>query len=290
MLPEISVSGQEKLKQTSILVVGAGGLGCSVLQYLTAAGIGTIGIVDFDKIDESNLQRQVLYSTDEVGKSKVDSAINRLSMQNPNVKFVSHFLRMTNLNALDIIKSYDIIIDGTDNFQTRYLINDACVLLNKILVYGSVYRFEGQVSVFNYAKEKEERGPNYRCLFPQPSAPEMAPNCSEIGVLGVLPGIIGALQANEAIKIICSIGNVLSGQLLTFNALTMEFFTVEFERNKLISETTPATIADFKKMDYDSFCNNVSSENIKNISSDALNELIERQKSSIQLFLTLLQR
>ncbi|WP_066225692.1 HesA/MoeB/ThiF family protein [Formosa haliotis] len=213
-LEDIGDKGQNKLKSAKVLVVGAGGLGCPILQYLTAAGVGTIGIIDHDTVDQSNLQRQILYSFDDIGKFKVSCAISKLERLNRFVKFKAYIERLTKANALKIFKSYDIIVDGTDNFNTRYLVNDAAVLSEKPVVFGSIFKFEGQVSVYNY-----KNGPTYRCLFPKP--PEDALNCEEAGVLGVLPGIIGCLQANEVIKMICEIGEVLSGKLLVLNTLTM---------------------------------------------------------------------
>ncbi|MCE9539197.1 MAG: HesA/MoeB/ThiF family protein, partial [Bacteroidetes bacterium] len=187
LLPEIGMGGQEKIKSAKVLVIGAGGLGCPALQYLTAMGIGEIGIVDFDKVEESNLQRQILYSVEDIGKLKTEAAISRLSKQNPFVKFNSYPVPLDNQNALDFFSRYDLIIDGTDNFATRYLVNDACVLLNKPLISRSIYKFEGQVSVLNYTGSDGHTGPTYRCLFPSPPPLGSIPNCSEIGVLGVLP-------------------------------------------------------------------------------------------------------
>ena len=283
LLPEIGMEGQKKLKYTSVLIIGAGGLGCPAMQYLTAAGIGTIGIVDFDSVDETNLQRQVLYTIDDIGKPKVECAIHRLSRLNPFVKFVPYYLQLTNKNAINIIKNYDIIIDGSDNFVTRYLVNDACVLLNKPLVYGSIYKFEGQVSVFNYSKNGEEKGPTYRCLFPNPPAPESSPTCSETGVLGVLPGIIGTLQANEAIKISAGIGDVLSGQLSIINALTMQFYSIAFERNKAMIESAPSNLEQYIDFDYGSFCNSEKPKNVNEITSEELNNLINQNRNAIQI-------
>lgn len=282
LLPEVGISGQLKLKKSSVLIIGAGGLGCPVLQYLTAAGIGTIGIVDFDKVEESNLQRQILYSIDDIGQSKVDSAIQRLSRLNPFVRFVAHNLQLTNQNAIDVLKDYDIIVDGTDNFTTRYLVNDACILLNKPLIYGSVYKFEGQVSVFNYHHANEDPGPTYRCLFPEPPSAEVSQNCSELGVLGILPGLIGIMQANEVIKIITGIGEVLSGRLYTINALTMQFYVINLCRNKSLSGSMPSDVIQYKKTDYDSFCNSKAIL-INEISSNELSNLLENNRSSVQI-------
>ncbi len=281
LLPEIGIAGQEKLKRAKVLVIGAGGLGCPVLQYLTAAGIGTLGIVDFDKVDVSNLQRQILYGVDDIGKAKVDRAIHRLSGQNPFVKFVAHAVQLNNQNALEIIKEYDLVIDGTDNFPTRYLVNDACVLLNKSLVYGSINRFEGQVSVFNYSSGPEKKGPTYRCLFPNPPAAIDVPNCSEAGVLGVLPGIVGTFQANEAIKIITGIGEVLSGKLFLINALSMQNYTIAFERDETVAESV--SLEQFKKNDYELFCNGSPSTASREITATELHQLLAKDRTAIQL-------
>ncbi len=253
-LPELGKGGQQKLKQAKVLVVGAGGLGCAVLQYIVAAGVGKIGIVDFDTVSGSNLQRQVLYTSEDVGKQKVDCAIKYLSKLNEYVELQGFSVELNNKNAIEIFNQYDIVIDGTDNYATRYLINDACVLLDKPLVYGAVYRFEGQVSVFNHVNVNQN-GPTYRCLFPEPPAGEALVNCTETGVLGVLPGMIGIMQANEAIKIITGIGEPLSGKLVVINGLTMKFDTVLFERNEDVLSAMPTSIQSFKKYDYQLFCN-----------------------------------
>ncbi len=226
LLPEIGIAGQEKLKQAKVLIIGAGGLGSPSSLYLAAAGIGTLGIVDFDLIDATNLQRQVLYDTDAVGKSKVQMAKERLSRLNPEITIRMHDQRFSASTAKELIAAYDIVIDGTDNFSTRYLVNDACVLMNKPNVYGSIFRFEGQSSVFSYAG-----GPCYRCLFPEPPEGDAIPNCAEGGVLGVIAGIIGCIQANECIKIICSIGKTLKGRLLLFDSLAMSFDELKIDRN-----------------------------------------------------------
>lgn len=214
ILPEIGIAGQQKLGKASILVIGAGGLGCPLLMYLAGAGIGHIGLIDNDVVDESNLHRQVLYHMADIGKYKADVAAARLKLFNPDVRFSSYPIRLNSQNAADLIARYDLIIDGSDNFPTRYLVNDTCVGLKKPLVFGSIFQFEGQVSVFNY-----NGGPDYRSIYPEPPLPDEVPNCAESGVIGPLPGIIGSLMANEAIKIICGFGEVLSGQLLIFNAL-----------------------------------------------------------------------
>ena len=254
LLPEIGNKGQELLCSAKVLVIGAGGLGCPVLQYLTAAGVGVIGIVDFDRVEESNLQRQVLYWVDDIGKCKAETAVVKLSKQNPLVKFNSYNLYLNNENALDIIKDYDIVVDGTDNFATRYLINDVCVFLNKPFVYGSVDRFAGQVSVFNHTGKDGIKGPTYRCIFPVPPSSESALNCSESGVLGVLPGIIGTLQANEIIKIITGAGEILSGKLLLVDALGINFTTLEVKRTEEGISNVPQKAEAFSQMDYAYLC------------------------------------
>ena len=265
ILPEIGIEGQQKLKQAKVLVIGAGGLGCPVLQYLIAAGVGTIGIVDFDRVEESNLQRQILYSTGDIGKYKVEVAKEKLSKQNPFVKIITYCQLLTATNALEIISNYEIIVDGSDNFATRYLVNDACVILNKSLVFGSIFKFQGQLSVFNY-----KGGPTYRCLYPEPPADGEIPNCAEIGVMGVLPGIIGALQANEVIKIIVGVGEVLSGKLLTFDSLTVQFNTFDIAVN-------PENIKINKLIDYELFCGS-----IKEITAEELKQKI-KLKEDFQL-------
>lgn len=214
ILPELGIEGQQKLKQAKVLMVGAGGLGCPVLQYLVAGGVGTIGIVDNDDVDLSNLHRQILYNIADTGRNKAVAAKEKLELLNPFVHIAAYPVRLSEDNIHDIVRSYDIIIDGSDNFPTRYLVNDACVQLNKPLVFGSIFKFEGQVSVFNY-----HNGPHYRHLFPEAPSSIDVPNCADIGVIGVLPGMVGTYMANEAIKIICNMGNILSGSLLCINAL-----------------------------------------------------------------------
>jgi len=225
-LPEVAFEGQKRLKAGRVLCVGAGGLGSPLALYLAAAGVGTIGIVDFDTVDESNLQRQILHGTKDVGRSKLDSAEDRLRDVNPHVAVIKHASRLSSSNALDILSDYDVVVDGTDNFPTRYLVNDACVLLGKPNVYGSVFRWEGQASVFGI-----DGGPCYRCLFREPPPPGLVPNCAEGGVVGVLPGIIGSLQALETIKLLLGKGDVLAGRLLIFDALGMEWREVALRRN-----------------------------------------------------------
>jgi len=248
IIPEVGLKGQKKLKSASVLIVGAGGLGSPLAFYLTAAGVGRIGIVDFDVVDFSNLQRQIIHTTKDVGRSKLESAREKLSALNPNVKIETYETRLTSENALEIIKDYDIVVDGTDNFPTRYLVNDACVLLKKPNVYGSIFRFEGQVSVF-YA----EKGPCYRCLYQEPPPPGLVPSCAEGGVLGVLPGIIGTLQALEVIKLILGVGRPLIGRLLLFDALKMSFRELKLRKNPNcpVCGENP-TIKEL--IDYEAFC------------------------------------
>lgn len=227
ILNEVGREGQEKLKASRVLLIGSGGLGSPLALYLVAAGVGVVGIVDFDRVDESNLQRQILHGTEQVGMLKVDSAKKRLNDLNPFVEVVTHEVRLSSQNALSILKDYDLVIDGTDNFATRYLVNDACVILGKPNVYGSIFRFEGQVSLF----DPGDSGPCYRCLYPDPPPPSMVPSCAEGGVLGVLPGVIGTLQATEAVKFLLGTGQSLNGRLLTFDALKMKFREMKFRRN-----------------------------------------------------------
>ncbi|MGB2129446.1 MAG: molybdopterin-synthase adenylyltransferase MoeB [Flavicella sp.] len=227
ILDKIGKKGQLKLKKSKVLVIGAGGLGCPILQYLTAAGVGTIGLIDNDTVSRSNLQRQILYTTEDIGKLKTNCAVRRLQQLNPFVNFKTYKALLTVENAIELFSQYDIIVDGSDNFQTRYLSNDAAILTKKPLVYGAIYKFEGQVSVFNY-----NNGPSYRCLFPTPPSANSIPNCSDIGVLGVLPGIIGTLQANEVLKIICELNGILSGKLLTLNSLSLQQNILQFSKTK----------------------------------------------------------
>jgi sulfur-carrier protein adenylyltransferase/sulfurtransferase len=226
IMPEVGMDGQLKLKQAKVLCIGAGGLGSPLALYLAAAGVGTIGIVDFDVVDFTNLQRQVIHDTDDVGRPKLDSAKETIADINPNVEVIPYETRLTSENALELFKDYDVIADGTDNFPTRYLVNDACVLLGKPNVYASIFRFEGQASVF-YAQE----GPCYRCLYPEPPPPGLVPSCAEGGVLGVLPGIMGSLQALETIKMILGKGRPLIGRLLLFDALNLKFRELKLHKN-----------------------------------------------------------
>jgi len=275
IIPEFGIEGQRKLKHTKVLVVGTGGLGAPLLQYLTAAGIGTIGIVDFDVVEDSNLQRQVLFSTADIGRPKVEAAADRLRGQNPHVKFELYNERLTSDNALRIFADYDIIADGTDNFPTRYLVNDAAVKLGKVNVYASIFRFEGQVSVFNYRDENGEYGPNFRDLFPAPPPPGLVPSCAEGGVIGVLPGIIGSLQANEVIKIASGVGEPLSGRLFTFDASA--FSTQIFKLTKSTDHAyRTANAADIELIDYVEFCGLNAPSEEEEIGSISVQQLSEK--------------
>ena len=247
VLPNVGAEGQERLKRARVLVVGAGGLGSPVALYLAAAGVGTIGLVDFDVVDVTNLQRQLLHGTADVGRTKLDSARDRLRDVNPNVQVVPHAVRLSSTNAMEILAGYDLVVDGTDNFATRYLVNDACVLLGIPNVYGSIFRFEGQASVFATAD-----GPCYRCLFPEPPPPDSIPNCAEGGVIGVLPGMVGTIQAAEALKLILNIGRPLAGRLLLIDALTMEYRTMRIQRDPGCPACGTRTITTL--IDYDQFC------------------------------------
>ncbi|KAL3920412.1 MAG: hypothetical protein SGPRY_005260, partial [Prymnesium sp.] len=242
ILDDVGVEGQRRLKGAKVLCIGSGGLGSPALMYLSAAGVGTIGVVDDDVVDESNLQRQIVHSTSAVGVPKVKSAQARVSEINPNVELQLHQLRLTAENALEIIAQYDLVVDGCDNFPTRFLVNDACVILGKPVVYGAIQKFEGQVSVFNY-----QGGPNYRDLLSEPPPPGEVPSCAEAGVLGVLCGIIGTMQATEAIKIILGKGKTLSGRLMMYDALQMRFHEVKLGHNP---HNKPIT----SLLDYDGFC------------------------------------
>jgi molybdopterin/thiamine biosynthesis adenylyltransferase/rhodanese-related sulfurtransferase len=247
ILPDVGVEGQRKLKAAKVLLIGAGGLGSPLALYLSAAGVGTIGIVDFDVVDVTNLQRQVLHGTSDVGTPKLVSAKKRIAEVNPHVQVNTYEVPFTSENALDIIRDYDIVIDGTDNFPTRYLVNDACVLLGKPNVYGSIYRFEGQASVF-----ATKDGPCYRCLYPEPPPPGLVPSCAEGGVLGVLPGLVGTIQATEGIKLILGIGESLSGRLLLIDALGANFRTVKLRKDPDCPACGTRTLT--KLIDYEQFC------------------------------------
>ena len=248
IMPEVGMTGQKKLKKASVLCVGAGGLGSPLAFYLTAAGVGRIGIVDFDVVDFSNLQRQILHTTEDVGRPKLDSAADKLKALNPNVNVELHETRLTSENALQLFEKYDIVVDGTDNFPTRYLVNDACVLTGKPNVYGSIFRFEGQASIFAASD-----GPCYRCLYPEPPPPGLVPSCAEGGVLGILPGLVGLVQATEVIKLILEKGTTLVGRLLLFDALGMKFRELKLKKDPecpVCGEN--ATIKAL--IDYEEFC------------------------------------
>jgi adenylyltransferase/sulfurtransferase len=248
IMPEVGMSGQKKLKAASVLLIGAGGLGSPLAMYLAAAGIGRIGLVDYDVVDYTNLQRQIVHGTKDVGRPKLDSAKETMLDINPHVQVDTYEVPLTSANALEIIEPYDIVIDGTDNFPTRYLTNDACVLLGKPNVYGSIFRFEGQLSIFHATE-----GPCYRCLFPEPPPPGLVPSCAEGGVLGILPGTVGAMQATEAIKYILGIGESMVGRLLLYDALNMEFTEVQLRKNPncpVCSENPTLT----ELIDYEQFC------------------------------------
>ncbi len=283
LLPDLGLEGQQKLKDGSVLVIGAGGLGAPALYYLTAAGIGRIGMVDFDTVDESNLQRQILYGSGDVGKPKTEKAKARLEGLNPYVKFEAYHSILNAENALSILANYDVVIDGSDNLPTRYLVNDACVLLEKTLIYGAIFQFEGQVSVFNELLEDGSRGPNYRDLFPIPPPPEMVPSCSVGGVLGVLPGIIGSMQANETIKVLAGMGKTLSGRLLLFDSLdfTVHFIHIKCNPDNPVSGKSP-TIRTL--IDYEEFCNPAAhqTQTIKEISAMEVKKMLD-DEMNIQL-------
>lgn len=272
IIPEFNIEGQRKLKAAKVLVVGTGGLGAPLLQYLSAAGVGTIGILDFDVVDASNLQRQMLFTLADVGRPKVEAAVDRLRAQNPFVDYVLHNVRLTAENALEIIAQYDVVADGTDNFQTRYLVNDACVLLGKTNVYASIFRFEGQASVFNYRDEKGEWSPNYRDLFPEPPPAGLVPSCAEGGVIGVLPGILGSIQANEVIKVVTGVGETLAGRLFLLDALTFETRTLDVVRDPQnpLNGTHPTQTG---LIDYDQFCGIPKTDEAKQVKEITVQEL-----------------
>lgn len=271
ILPEFGEEGQQKLLRTKVLVIGAGGLGCPALQYLTAAGIGTIGIVDDDVVALNNLHRQILYSVNDIGQSKAERATHILRKLNPDIKIIPHNERLTTQNALSLMNEFDIIFDGTDNFSTRYMINDACVLLNKPLVYGAISQFEGQVSVF-----RNETGDdvNYRDIFPDPPKEGEVLNCADAGVLGVLPGIIGTMMANETIKLVTGIGEPLINQLLTYNALDNQVYTLDLSARKETRSLIPKNETEFLKTDYVWLCS--SPINNDEINVDTFNNFLER--------------
>ncbi|MBK8245482.1 MAG: molybdopterin-synthase adenylyltransferase MoeB [Saprospiraceae bacterium] len=253
-LKEFGQTAQDKLNRAKVLVIGAGGLGCPALQYLASAGVGTIGIVDFDRVELSNLQRQILFNMEDIGKPKAETAATKIKAMNPEIQVHVYSFKITNQNALDIIVEYDIVIDGSDDFTTRYLVNDACVLLNKHLVYGAVLRFEGQIGVFNVANLSTGTKSNYRDLFPVPPASQSHISCNDLGVLGVVPGIIGTMQAAEAIKILTNIGNPLSNKILTYDVLKNEFYEFQITENNGHSHLMPKDRIEFQAYNYEWFC------------------------------------
>jgi len=249
ILSEIGQTGQNKLSKAKVLVVGAGGLGCPILQYLTAAGVGTIGIMDFDIVETSNLQRQVLFGTSSLGKNKAETAKSRLLDLNDTITINAYPERLTFQNAIDLFNQFDIIVDGTDNFETRYLINDACVICDKPLVFGAIYKFQGQVSVFNY-----DNGPSFRCAFPKKPKKDSVPNCSEVGVIGVLPGIIGSMQANEVLKIILGIGHVLTGKILFYDTLKNQTTILTVKKSEAEIQKVLLNKNEFHKQQFENHC------------------------------------
>lgn len=277
IIPQVGIEGQKKLRDSKVIIIGVGGLGTPLSLYLAAAGVGKIGLVDMDIVDETNLQRQVIYNEKDLGKKKAIVTKEKLQLLNPHTKIEIYPLKLTSENALGILKDYDIVADGTDNFPTRYLVNDACLLLNKINVYASIYRFEGQVSVFNY-----NGGPCYRCLYPEPPPAGLIPSCAEGGVLGVLPGIIGSIQASEVLKIILNIGEPLSGRLLIYNALKQKFKELQIRKN----ENCPICSSNRQinsLMDYEELCglSQVKIDSSLEITPKELKEKLE--KSEIKL-------
>lgn len=280
ILPEIGLKGQKKLLDSRVLIVGMGGLGCPVAQYLAAAGVGTLGLMDFDKVDESNLQRQLLYTQNDIGRPKVDVACERLRALNPDVNIRTYSVRLTSENAREILSEYDVLIDGTDNFPTRYLLNDASVILNKPFIYASIYRFEGQVMTF-----KKGEGPCYRCLFPEPPPPSLIPTCAEGGVLAVLPGIIGTIQATETIKLLVGTGEPLVGRLLLFDALSMSFRQVQLQPSEQCPVCGPnASIKEL--IDYEEFCGiapSVFDEAVDQLSPQEVNSRLQHTPDIILL-------
>ena len=280
LLKNFGTVAQQKLLDTKVLVVGAGGLGCPALQYLTAAGVGTIGIADADTVSLSNLQRQVLYTTADIGSSKTSVAAARLRQMNPEISIVVHALMVNNKNALSLFNNYDLILDGTDNFATRYLINDACVLLGKPLVFGAVYQYEGQVAVFN-SQDANGISIHYRHIFPESPGPDEAPDCAAAGVLGTLPGIVGILQATEIIKLITGIGKPLRNAMLTWNALSAESTIIDLSPAATSTIIMPKTMDEYEAMDYPAFCNNAIGDHIQLINSDAFSKLLKNENIAI---------
>jgi molybdopterin/thiamine biosynthesis adenylyltransferase/rhodanese-related sulfurtransferase len=278
IIPEFGMDAQKKLKAAKVLVIGSGGLGSPLLLYLAAAGVGTIGIVDFDVVEDSNLQRQVLFGVDEIGQPKVDAAKQRLKKLNPHIHIEVHNIQLNSGNALPLIQEYDVVADGTDNFPTRYLINDACVLLGKPNVYASILQFEGQVSVFNYRDSNNELGPNYRDMYATPPPPGLVPSCAEGGVLGVLPGIIGSLQALEVIKVITGVGEILNGRLFNFDALTFQsrVFNIRRSPDNPLNGANPSIHA---LIDYEQFCGvKVLEKSIREITASELYDWQQRSE------------
>lgn len=269
IIPDFNIEGQRRLKAGKVLVVGGGGLGSPLLQYLAAAGVGTIGIVDYDTVDDTNLQRQVLYGQDSIGKLKVEEAKKRITSLNPHIEVKTYNAMLTSDNALEIIKDYDVVADGTDNFPTRYLVNDACVLLGKVNVYASIFRFEGQVSVFNSLQENGTRGPNYRDLFPAPPPPGLVPSCAEGGVIGVLPGIIGSMQALEVIKVLSGVGKPLVGRLFLYDALEFEtrILKIHSDKNNPLTGENPTQT---ELIDYVQFCGAPQVEGERDVEAEIL--------------------
>ncbi len=270
IMPEVTIEGQKKLKAAKVLCIGTGALGSPISMYLAAAGVGTLGLVDFDVVDFTNLQRQIAHRTESVGQPKLDSAAATLASINPNVNIVKHNVMITSENALDLMRDYDVIVDGTDNFPTRYLINDACVLLGKPNVYGSIFRFEGQMTIF-YAKD----GPCYRCLYPEPPPPGMVPSCAEGGVFGVLPGVIGCLQAVETIKLILGAGQSMVGRLSLFNAMAMTFKELKLRKDPACPICGEHPTIDHL-IDYDVFCGIVPAQQDAD-SSSAIHEITAKE-------------
>lgn len=274
IMPEVGMNGQLKLKSASVLCIGAGGLGSPVAMYLGAAGVGRIGIVDFDVVDYSNLQRQVIHGTPDVGRSKLDSARDRLNAINPEVTVETHDVALSSENALELLANYDVIVDGTDNFPTRYLVNDACVILGKPNVYGSIFRFEGQASVF-----ATKDGPCYRCLYPEPPPPGLVPSCAEGGVLGILPGVVGTIQATEAVKLIIGVGEPLINRFMIYDALRMKFRELKLQKDPdcpVCGETPTVT----ELIDYEQFCG-ITGAATEDVSSEALDTTVEDLKTRI---------
>ncbi|MBI1783422.1 MAG: HesA/MoeB/ThiF family protein [Sphingobacteriales bacterium] len=274
ILKDFGEAAQQKLLQTKVLVIGAGGLGCPALQYLTAAGVGTIGIADDDIVSLSNLHRQVLYGVNDIGKAKAETATIKLKQLNPEINFHIHHFRITNDNAVEIIKQYEIIIDGSDNFATRYLVNDACVLLDKTLVYGAVSQYEGQVAVFNHKSHSDSPAVNYRDLFPVPPGKNEILNCAEAGVLGVLPGIIGSMMANETIKLITGTGKPLVNSLLTYDSRNNQLFEIELLPKQETRSLIPADIETFNNNNYEELC---AADSSFEIDTAIFSELLESE-------------